>query len=202
MIRFVLSLFLGAMLVVAAPASEGARFRANLSGAAENPANASPGLGTATVDLDTAAHTLHVNVTFSGLTSGTTASHIHCCVSVPNGTAGVATTTPTFPGFPLGVTSGTYDITLDTTLASSWNSAYIAANGGTPAGAEAALANGMNAGLAYLNVHSTQFTGGEVRGFLLLADTPVIPALSDWALMALAASLALIAATAVRRRVG
>jgi hypothetical protein len=41
------------------------------------------------------------------LTSTDTAAHIHCCA--PLGTnAGVATTVPTFLGFPLGVTSGTY----------------------------------------------------------------------------------------------
>jgi hypothetical protein len=200
MSRIVLSLWLGMMLVIAAPASEAARFRANLTGPAENPGNTSPGVGTATVDFDTATHRLHVNTTFSGLTTGTTAAHIHCCITVPNGNAGVATTTPTFPGFPLGVTSATYDVTLDTTLASSWNPAYITANGGTPAGAEAALANGMNNGLSYLNIHTTQFPSGEIRGFLGLVDLRDIPTLSEWALPVLAAALGLLAWARMRRR--
>jgi CHRD domain len=38
--------------------------------------------------------------------------------------------------------------------------------GGTPAGAEAFLLAGLAAGEAYYNVHSTVFTGGEIRGFL------------------------------------
>ena len=200
MIRTALSLWLGMMLVLVAPASEAARFRTNLSGPAENPANNSPGVGGATVDLDTSTHRLHVSVNFSGLTTPNTAAHIHCCITIPNGTAGVATTTPTFPGFPSGVTSGTYDATLDMTQASSWNPAFITANGGTPASAEAALASGMNNTLSYLNIHTSQFPGGEIRGFLVLVDTRDIPTLSQWALSALAAALALIALVAIRRR--
>jgi hypothetical protein len=200
MVRTALSLWLGMMLVLIAPASEAARFRTSLSGPAENPANNSPGVGAATVDLDTSTHTLHVSVTFSGLTTPNTAAHIHCCITVPNGTAGVATTTPTFPGFPSGVTSGTYDATLDMTQASSWNPAFITANGGTPASAEAALASGMNNTLSYLNIHTSQFPGGEIRGFLVFVDTRDIPTLSQWALSALAAALALIALVAIRRR--
>jgi CHRD domain-containing protein len=111
-----------------------------LSGPNESPPNNSPGTGFAEVIVDPTANTLFVNVSFSGLTTGTTASHIHCCVTTPGtGTAIVATTTPTFPGFPSGVTSGTYTHTLDLTLASSYNPAFITANGGTPASAEAAL---------------------------------------------------------------
>ncbi|HWI13109.1 MAG TPA: CHRD domain-containing protein, partial [Burkholderiales bacterium] len=79
-------------------------FNANLSGANEVPPVASPGTGTANVTLDTAAQTLRVQVTFAGLLSPTTASHIHCCLPSPFATGinvGVATTTPTFAGFPL-----------------------------------------------------------------------------------------------------
>lgn len=102
----------------------------------ENPPTGSPGTGTATVTFDTTAHTLRVQVSFGGLIGTTTAAHIHCCVAAP-GNAGVATQTPSFTGFPLGVTSGTMDTTFDTTLASSFNPAFITANGGTVAGAEA-----------------------------------------------------------------
>jgi len=141
---------------------------ADLSGANESPANASPGTGFASVVLDTTAHTLQVDVSFSGLIGTTTASHIHCCVAVPGaGNAGVATQVPTFGGFPLGVTSGTYSHFFDLTLAGSWNPAFITAHGGTPAGAEAFLATGLAAGEAYLNIHTNVFPGGEIRGFLV-----------------------------------
>jgi hypothetical protein len=150
-----------------------------LSGPKENPSNASPGTGFTTVVYDATAHTLSVDVSFSGLLGTTTASHIHCCVAAP-GNVGVATTTPTFPGFPLGVTSGTYSHTLDLTQASSFNPAFVTANGGTTAGAEAALANGFAGGTAYLNVHTTVVPGGEIRSFLAAAPAAnaAIPSLS------------------------
>jgi hypothetical protein len=59
--------------------------------------------------------------------------------------------------------------TLDLTSASSFNPAFITAEGGTVAAAEAALAAGLGAGKAYLNIHTTEFPGGEIEGFLVLA---------------------------------
>ena len=132
----------------------------------------SPGTGNATVTTDDVANTLAVDVTFSGLLAGTTASHIHCCVAPP-GATGVATTVPTFPHLPLGVTSGTFHELLDLTSLSSYNPVFVAANGGTFASAEAALLTGLGAGDAYLNIHTSQFPGGEIRGFLTAVPGPV-----------------------------
>lgn len=137
---------------------------ASLSGANENPANASPATGLALVTIDTTAHTLEFDVTFSGLTANATAAHIHCCVAPP-GSVGVATQTPSLTGFP-AATSGTYLNTFDTTLTSTFSSSFVTANGNTAAGAEAALAAGLAAGRAYFNIHTSQFPGGEIRGFL------------------------------------
>jgi len=115
-------------------------YNVTLNGANEAPPNASPGTGTATVAIDAVAHKLYIHLDFAGTLGTTTACHIHAATAVAGtGTAGVATTTPFFAGFPIGVTSGTYDITLDETLASSWNPAYVTANGGTTATAEAAM---------------------------------------------------------------
>ena len=84
-------------------------YTAVLSGSAESPPNASPGTGLATVTFDSVLHSMDLAFSFSGLLAPTTAAHIHCCTTPPgSGTAGVATTTPTFPGSPLGVTSGSY----------------------------------------------------------------------------------------------
>lgn len=144
-------------------------YSTTLTGAAEAPPNASPGNGSATVEYDPLLHTLRVDVLFSDLVGSVTAAHIHCCVASP-GTAGVATPTPTFPGFPSGVTSGTYSNTFDLTLASSFNASFVTANGGI-AGAEAALASGLADGHAYFNIHTATFSGGEIRGFL----APAVP---------------------------
>ena len=160
-------LVIGFALLVGLPAAQAATYTATLAGANENPPNVSPGTGFTTITIDTAVHTLRVVSTFSGLTSNTTASHIHCCAPPPTN-VGVATMTPSFVGFPLGVTSGSMDQTYDTTLSGTWNAPFVAANGGTQAGAEAALAAGLAAGQAYLNVHTVNFPGGELRGNLVL----------------------------------
>jgi hypothetical protein len=55
------------------------------------------------------------------------------------------------------------------TLASSYNPAFVTANGGSVPAAEAALFASMAAGTSYLNIHSTVVPGGEIRGFLALA---------------------------------
>jgi hypothetical protein len=151
-------------------------YDAVLSGSNEVPPTGSPGTGFAIVTVDTSLQTMEVNVTFSGLLSPDTASHIHCCIA-PGGNAGVATTTPTFPGFPLGVTAGSYDQTFDMTLASSYNPAFVTAEGSVAA-AEAALFAGIAAGDAYLNIHTSLDPGGEIRGFLEVAT----PEPTTWAL--------------------
>jgi hypothetical protein len=152
-------------------------FEAILSGPAESPSNSSPGTGFADVVYDSVAHTLTVNVTFSGLTAPDTASHIHAATASPGtGTAGVATTTPTFAGFPTGVTSGSYFNILDLTLASSFNPAYVTAQGSV-ANAETALIQAMFDGKAYLNIHSTAIPSGEIRGFLAVPDSAMTAAL-------------------------
>jgi hypothetical protein len=156
-------------------------YEGTLSGPAEAPPNASPGVGTTEVTIDNVAHTMRVQATFVGLLGNTTASHIHGPTAVPGvATAGVATTTPFFAGFPIGVTSGSYDNTLNLTLASSYNPSFVTANGGTTAGAEAALLAAIAAGKAYLNVHSSVVPGGEIRAFLQPFD-PVPTQQTSWA---------------------
>jgi hypothetical protein len=149
-------------------------YTANLTGPGESPPNMSPGTGFATVTTDDVLDKLFVDVSFSGLLAGTTASHIHTPTAVPGtGTAGVATTTPTFAGFPLGVTSGTYTNTLDLRMLSSYNPDFVSANGGTAASAEVALLAGLAGGKAYLNIHTSMFPSGEIRGFLTPVPGPI-----------------------------
>jgi hypothetical protein len=142
-------------------------YTANLYGPSESPPYESPGTGFARVVYNSDFQTLSVQATFSGLLAPTTAAHIHGGTAEPGtGTAGVMTQTPSFAGFPLGVTSGTYDQTFDLTLASTYNPAFITAQGGIVQ-AEAALLQYLAEGRAYFNIHSSMFPGGEIRGFLV-----------------------------------
>ena len=142
-------------------------YTAYLSGPNEEPATDSLGTGYATVVFDVVAHTMEIDAWFSGLTGDTTASHIHGPTALPGvGTAAVATQTPSFIGFPLGVQSGTFSSSFDMTLASSYRAGYLAGFGGSTALAEAALAQAAADGTAYFNIHTTVYPGGEIRGFL------------------------------------
>lgn len=178
-----------AMLAAGGASAAPATYYATLTGAAEDTPNGSPGIGSSVVTFDLTAHLLTVDLSFVGLEGLSTASHIHCCTVAPNtGAAGVATETPTFSSFPTGVSGGLYSMMFDTTQASSWNPAFIAANGGTTAGAEAAFSTGLASASAYLNIHSTTYPGGEIRGFLAPVPEP-----GQWGmlLMGLPAVLAL-----------
>jgi hypothetical protein len=155
-------------------------YRSVLSGLSETPQNTSVATGNVEVTLDAGANTLRVVAQFANLQGTSTASHIHGPTAQPGlGNADVATTVPSFAGFPLGVNTGTYDNVLDLTQASSYNPSFIAANGGTPAGAENALISMLANGTAYFNIHSTFAPGGEIRGFLLPFD-PTPTRTSTW----------------------
>lgn len=168
-------------VLAAAANAQVVSFQAFLDGPSESPPNASPGTGIANVTMDLTAHTMRVESTFQGLTGVTTASHIHAATTTPfTGTAGVATQTPSFSGFPLGVSSGSMDTTFDMTLSSSFNAPFITNNGGTTGSAEAALFAAMSSGRAYFNIHSSTFGGGEIRGFFR-----IVPSAGSLSLMAM-----------------
>jgi hypothetical protein len=180
-----------AIVLIWAPALYGAPIMlvTTMTGAQEFPPNASPGFGTAVVVIDPVAHTMSVHAVFEGLTVGNTAAHIHCCVDPP-GTVGVATATPTFPGFPTGATAGTYDAVFDTLDAGTYRAGFITAAGGTTALAEAVLFAGLLTGQAYFNIHTSNFPGGEIRGFLQIPEPASLALLG----------VAMLAACVVRRR--
>src|SRR4030095_9329446 len=133
------------------------------------------GAGFVTVDYDTDANTLLINANWSGLSGVTTVAHIHCCTAVPGtGTVGVAVTPVTLPNFPVGVSAGTYTSPLlDLDDPATFTAGFINNfAGGIAANADDVLLAGFNAGLAYFNIHSSTFPGGEIRGFLHLQQVP------------------------------
>ncbi|MHC1745318.1 MAG: CHRD domain-containing protein [Syntrophobacteraceae bacterium] len=120
-----------------------------MNGAQEVPPleTVSTGLGRITVNLDTGA--ISGTVTFSGLSSASTAGHIHMGATGVNGPVIV----PLLGG--LGATAGTMTVPPGTVL---------------PAPQIAALrTNGL-----YLNIHTTTNLNGEIRGQILFTGaTPV-----------------------------
>jgi len=185
-----------AMLCAAAAGASAATYTTILSGNKEVVPNTSQGIGAAAVKFDAATHVLEISSAFAGLLGDSTAAHIHCCTTAPGmGGAGVATEVPSFAGFPLGVQTGAYHHSFDTSLAASWNPSFLNGYGGSTSAAEAALLAGLNAGSAYFNIHSTAYPDGEIRGFL--APTTPVPEPASLAMLGLGLPAVLLA---VRRR--
>ena len=112
-------------------------FAATLTGAQETPPNASSATGTSTLVYNPNTRVITATTTYSGLSSGVTAGHIH--VGAP-GVAGP----PVVP-----FTTLASPITVSATLT-------------------AAQAADLNAGNYYVNIHSTNFPDGEIRGQYIL----------------------------------
>jgi len=181
--RHLLSPLLITLLLGVASAAQAAvtNYTTTLSGAKEAPPNTSPGTGTAAIVIDDVANTMALNVSFSGLLGTTVAAHLHCCTPEPlTGTGPVATMLPAFPMFPLGVVSGTYNMTFDLLSPGTYNPAFIGAHGGTAALAGADLLAGLAAGTTYFNLHTSAFPGGELRGFMVAAPIPEPGHLAMW----------------------
>ncbi len=148
-------------------------FSAVLAGSNEFPTNASTATGTTLVTFDDVLNNVTVNVTFSGLSTNASAGHIHCCAA---------------PGVNVGVAMGFTSFPANTSA--NYNAVLTVFSG---ANTFASVLAGANAGLAYVNVHNSNFPGGEIRGNL----APV-PEASTYAMML--AGLAAIGAIARRRQ--
>jgi hypothetical protein len=152
-------------------------YRANLTGPGEEPPNSSPGMSMVTVDLS--GTNLMIDAPFRDLVAPTTVAHIHCCTTAAF--VGAAPPAIGLDDFPTGVQAGTYSHSFSLNDEASYEPAFLAAHGGTASGAASALLDAMNAHEAYVNIHSTTYPNGELRGFLVAAP---IPEPSEWALLA------------------
>jgi hypothetical protein len=138
-----------ALLVLSTPAAAlTIVYNVTLSGTESVPVNVTTAFGSATVTVDDVADTVGVVLSWTGLIGGDpSAAHIHCCVATnANGPVVIP-----FTGFPT-TTSGTYSNTFT--------------------GVSAANIAGIEAGLAYINIHNAVFPGGEIRGDILAAPVP------------------------------
>lgn len=117
----------------------------------------SNGTGTWTGTLNPTTNVLTWTMTFSGLGTNSTASHIHAQAPTTT-TANVVLNFATFGGstISLGGTSGTASGSINlSTQAATPPSLTISGD---------SLLKAMNAGQAYVNVHTTQNGAGEIRG--------------------------------------
>ena len=133
-------------------------FRATMNGASEVPVNSSTGSGTFTATLDTSTNVFIYDCTFTGLTSNVNNGHIHgpAAVGVNSGTTINFNTLPgaTFSiGQPAGACRGQTVLTAATQITA-------AVNGDS-------LKKLLFAGLTYINIHTVNSPGGEIRGQVL-----------------------------------
>jgi hypothetical protein len=153
-------------------------YRAVASGALETPPNASPGTSLVTIDLG--GKEMLVDLPFRDLEGTTTAAHIHCCTSAAF--TGVAPVAVPFPDFPLGVHAGTYSNAIPLGDEMTYDPAFLSAHGGSVSGAAAALTDAIAANEAYVNIHTSAYPNGEIRGWLVAA--PPVPEAGEWSMLA------------------
>jgi CHRD domain/PEP-CTERM motif len=159
-------------------------YQASLDGAQTVPPTGSLATGLGTVTVDPATHLLTFELSWSNLVANPLGLHIHCCAPVgANGMLAI-----NFQGFP-AATSGVYVQTVDLTLATLYNPAFLTAHGGTAAQAEADLLAALAAGNTYIDVNNPMFPGGEIRGQLATVPEPATALLLATGLASIAARL-------------
>ncbi len=166
--------------IAATPASATTKFTTNLSSLNQNPPKESNASGTGTLTLATDQNSFTILIDYANLSSAIQGAHVHCCVDAKgNSAVAIAFMVPTEKPTS-GMITGSYDLT----MASTYTSGFLGAYGGTAATARTAFLNGLGGGLAYLNVHSTNFPSGEIRGQLPAAGgVGAVPEPASWALM-------------------
>lgn len=159
------------------------------SGSFAPEASGATGSGTLFMTYDATARTLDIQASWAGLSGNTSTAHIHCCNANPfTGTSGVALAQGNIlPGFPLGISSGSYSRLIDLSLDSQYNATFLANSGGTTALAEARLIANLASGNAYFNIHSSTFPGGEIRAFVTVVPEPATYGLMALGLLGLGA---------------
>jgi CHRD domain-containing protein len=152
-------------IVAVAVAGGGHNLRERLTGYQEVPALSTPGVGHFRASVNKAANEISYRLTYTGLETAATQSHIHfenrtnngpivvfLCTNLGNGPAGTQACPPNG-----GTISGTIrpaDVGAG------------AASQGLAAGEFTELVRAIRAGATYVNVHTTGHPGGEIRAQL------------------------------------
>ena len=180
-----LSILLASAAMLATPLAANAlvyQFNASLSGANQVPANAATGTGVATLfyNNNNTALTTDDSYSFSmsafGLSGVATGFHIHAPAPV-TGNASVVVNLNALPFMALNP------------------GGFLLVGGAGVAPPNATFLSNLQAGLAYVNIHTNAKPGGEIRGQLL--PVAVVPEPSTYAL--LLAGLGMVGMAARRR---
>jgi hypothetical protein len=134
------------VFIFSTTASAQQKFTVSLNGVQENPPVNSPGKGSCVLTLDTAETQITLSCTYSGLGSNASAAHIH--------TDG-----------PVGVNG---PVLFNLTGASATSGTLTLA----PTAVTPAQVADLRAKRWYVNIHTTNFSGGEIRGQIKIATTP------------------------------
>lgn len=137
--KFNLSVLIAVFVLIISGSAKAETFFAYLSSAQEVPTNASTATGYARVFLNESAGTISFTVVFNGLSSNQTASHIHAPAAI-GANVGVA--------INFGAVGGTSGTITGSAAITPTQIAQLRAHQG------------------YVNVHSANFAGGEIRGQL------------------------------------
>lgn len=173
--RFLLSLLAATALVL--PLSAQAiiyQFNAQLLGANENPPTGSVSTGLASLFYDTATDTYDFTLSAFDLTGPMTVAHIHA-QATPAENAGPRVGLDDAPFFVFNPGGGILMIGGNDVAAPA---GMIPSTNGHP---EATFLSVLRSGLAYVNVHTAEFPGGEIRGQLV--EVSAIPEPGAWAML-------------------
>jgi CHRD domain/FG-GAP-like repeat len=138
---FLATKFVLALLILAAPALADQKFVANLSGSQEVPVTSSNGKGVCSITLNSSETQISADCTYSGLSGAAEGAHIHGSAAV-GANAGVL--------FDLNAVTGGFAGTFPIT---------------------AAQVADLRAKRWYINIRTTQFGSGEIRGQIKSVET-------------------------------
>lgn len=152
--------------------NHGTNLRADLKGFAEVPSKSTPATGTFHATVSEDGSSIRYELSYSGLVADALFSHIHF------GQKGVAggivvylcsnVTTNPIPPFPTGIQPQSCPLRAGTITGTVMNADITtgaSAQGISPGTGEfAKLIEAIRGGVAYVNVHSTTFPPGEIRG--------------------------------------